>query len=214
MPMTLDPLSSSPGRAHSGLVGGGDASREPRPAEEWSTWTEAQRERLESAFEENFDLVWRTLRGLGVGVGAADDAAQQVYCVFARRMDSIEVTKERAFLVQTAVRVASNCRRTVIRQRETSGDVLDHQGASEEDPEKLLVQKQRYELLERLLDTLPSELRTIFVLFELEGQSSPEIAGLLGLPRGTVVSRLRRARAMFSEAMAELQQHLQPGGHP
>jgi len=44
------------------------------------------------------------------------------------------------------------------------------------------------------------DLRAVFVLFELEGFSTSEIAATLDLPMGTVSSRLRRARDEFQAA--------------
>lgn len=211
--MTIDADFATPATSFE-LSGDGGTVDEVHLTDGGPAWTGARYARLKSAFDAHFDFVWRTLRGLGVGAAAADDAAQQVYCVFSRKLESIEPEKERAFLVQTAVRVASNSRRTVRRQREVAHDDLPEHSIEAGDPEELLVQKQRYEALERLLDTLPDELRVVFVLFELEGFSSPSIATLLGLPRGTVASRLRRARAEFSAALARLQETAQSGGHP
>jgi len=44
----------------------------------------------------------------------------------------------------------------------------------------------------------------VFVLFELEGMTTPEIAELIGIPLGTAASRLRRARETFREAASKL----------
>ena len=49
-----------------------------------------------------------------------------------------------------------------------------------------------------MLERLPLELRTVFVLFELEGLQIRDIAELEEIPLGTVGSRLRRAREEFS----------------
>jgi RNA polymerase sigma-70 factor (ECF subfamily) len=48
---------------------------------------------------------------------------------------------------------------------------------------------------------MPFELRSVFVLFELEEVTETEIARALDLPRGTVASRLRRARKFFQDAI-------------
>jgi len=48
------------------------------------------------------------------------------------------------------------------------------------------------------------ELRAVFVLFELEEMSTPEIADLLEIPTGTVASRLRRAREEFQKLVTRL----------
>ncbi len=58
--------------------------------------------------------------------------------------------------------------------------------------------------VESILDAMPLELRAVFVLFELEQVTMAEIATLLDLPRGTVASRLRRAREHFETATRRL----------
>ena len=50
-----------------------------------------------------------------------------------------------------------------------------------------------------MLANIPESLRTVFVLFELEGMDTLEVAAHLGIPRGTVASRLRRARAQLRQ---------------
>ena len=50
-----------------------------------------------------------------------------------------------------------------------------------------------------MLESLPLDLRTVFVLYELEELTMVEIARALDLPMGTVASRLRRAREAFEE---------------
>jgi RNA polymerase sigma-70 factor (ECF subfamily) len=58
---------------------------------------------------------------------------------------------------------------------------------------------------------MESELVTVFILFELEGMSTPEIAQLLEIPVGTVASRLRRARAAFKTGAARLERTFTTG---
>ena len=60
-------------------------------------------------------------------------------------------------------------------------------------------------LLDAILNAMPEELRTVFVLFELEQLGTPQIAELLGLPRGTVASRMRRAREDFEARVQRLE---------
>jgi RNA polymerase sigma-70 factor (ECF subfamily) len=159
----------------------------------------ARRTRLEGMVARDYRLIWRLLRRLGLSPAAADDAAQQVYLIAAERLDDIHEGKERAFVYGTALRVAQGVRRK--RDRETPG--LDaHESelvARAPDPEQLVSQRRQREALDRILAELPLELRAVFVLFELEGLSSPEIAALSDLPLGTVASRLRRAREQFRE---------------
>jgi RNA polymerase sigma-70 factor (ECF subfamily) len=75
----------------------------------------------------------------------------------------------------------------------------------------LLDRKQARELLDRVLDAMPDDLRTAFVLFELEGYSGPEVAEMLEIPLGTATSRLRRARETFRESVAKIRRTLRKG---
>jgi RNA polymerase sigma-70 factor (ECF subfamily) len=155
-------------------------------------------ERLTGMAEGHFQFVWRCLRRLGVPEPGVDDAAQQVFETAARKLDRITPGSERAFLFQTAVRVASGTRRRTETRREVMDEeILDEQPSASPGPEEAAALRQRRALLDEVLDAIPVELKAVFVLFELEELSTLEIAPLLGLPVGTVASRLRRARELF-----------------
>src|SRR5258706_514128 len=70
-----------------------------------------QEGRIRALFELHYDFVWRSLRRLGVPTDAADDGAQEVFVVAARRIGDIILGAERSFLFGTAMRVASQARR-------------------------------------------------------------------------------------------------------
>src|SRR5208337_1724237 len=57
-------------------------------------------------------------------------------------------------------------------------------------------------LLDQELSRLPKQYRVVVVLCELEGKTRKEAAGQLGLPEGTVASRLARARTMLAKRLA------------
>jgi RNA polymerase sigma-70 factor, ECF subfamily len=158
--------------------------------------------RLRTIFDQNFDFVWRSVRRLGLLTQEADDATQQVFLVVARRLESIEFGRERAFLFATALRVASEVRRARTRRAEVGEDQIEERRSAPPSPEDLVDQKRKRELLDEVLDAMPEELRVVLVLFELEGMSFSDMAECLSLPRGTVASRVRRAREQF-ETLAE-----------
>jgi RNA polymerase sigma-70 factor (ECF subfamily) len=58
----------------------------------------------------------------------------------------------------------------------------------------VLAERELVRLLDRVLSQLPEELRTVYVLGEVEEFSRGEVARILELPTGTVASRLRKAR--------------------
>lgn len=155
--------------------------------------------------DDNHDLIWRWLRGLGVPEASLDDATQQVFWIAAQKLTEIEAGSERAFLLSTARGVAANERRAEARKPERPGDDVlaahvDH-GPS---PEEAASMRQRRQVLEQILASMAEELRAVFVLFELEGYTSAAIAELLGIPAGTAASRLRRAREEFQAATKRL----------
>jgi RNA polymerase sigma-70 factor, ECF subfamily len=161
-------------------------------------------ERLAALMVGQLDFVWRSLRRLGVPVSAVDDATQQVWLVLARKLPEIALGSERAFLFGTALRVASDARRRLARQREVTGvesiDAVDPAPHADE----IIDQRKARSVLDEILESLPEELRVVFILYELEEQTAAEIAELLGLPPGTVASRLRRARVEFEQVVKRL----------
>lgn len=161
---------------------------------------------LQRLVAEYLDFVWRSLRRLGVAEADCDDGCQRVWVILARKLGSIEADKTRSYVFSVVVRVASEMRRASGRRQHqyVALDELELEPAGV-DTEVLLEQKRHRELLDQVLAGLSWDLRTVFVMFELEGASSPEIADALGLRRGTVASRLRLARAEFQRGVLQAQ---------
>lgn len=154
-------------------------------------------DRLRVIVDEHGDFLWRSLRRLGVCEADLADAAQQVFLVVAARLAEIRIGCERAFLFQSALRVAANVRRTRRRRREVPEEELYERDDNAPGPESYADYRRRRAQLDAILESLSLDVRAVFVLSELEGLSMSEIAGLLGIPAGTVASRLRRARVQF-----------------
>lgn len=154
--------------------------------------------RIRQMLAQYFDLVWRTACRLGAPVGRADDIAQEVFLVAARRLEHIDADRERSFLIGVTVRLTANVRRAVSAKAELA-DALncEHHVDPAPQPDELLDQMRLRAVLDELLSLLPTEQRQVFVLSEIEGLSGPEVAAALGLPLGTVASRLHRARVRF-----------------
>lgn len=166
----------------------------------------ARRDRLEGMFRAHHELVWRTLRRLGLGPDAAADAAQQAFLIATERLSDIRPGSERAFLFGTALRLARSAYRSGRRmQLEDDMDERVHAGTRTED---LVDRNRAIALADRVLAELEPNLLTVFVLYELEGLTTPEIAEIIGKPLGTAASRLRRAREAFRSAAARLEQRI------
>src|SRR6185503_17266263 len=153
-------------------------------------------------------LVWRTLRRRGLTPDAAADATQQTFLVAAERLADIHLDSERAFLVGTALRVARSLGRKIVRwQLDEDMDQRTAEGPSALDGQTAI------ELCDFALSKVDPDLAEVFVLYELEELSSPEIAALLEIPLGTVASRLRRAREQFRAVVRRLDLAMRREGH-
>jgi RNA polymerase sigma-70 factor (ECF subfamily) len=157
-------------------------------------------------FRDHFSSLWRLVARLGVPGHCVDDVVQEAFIAASRRRADILEGQERRFLIGTAIKLSSNYRQRASVRREVSHtELLEQRPSSLPDAEQLLIEKRRRQELEEALSTLSAAHRTVFVLYELEGFSVPEIAELSGVPLGTVASRLGRARAKFSRAVTRLQ---------
>jgi RNA polymerase sigma-70 factor (ECF subfamily) len=162
--------------------------------------------------QEQFAFVWRLLRRIGVPESDADDAAQQVFIAASQRIDDIRPGSERAFLFSTALHVGSRACRGRSRKREEFGVELDEALDPAPSLDELVDRRRARELLDVMLQEMPLELRVVFVLYEIEQLTSAEIAEVVGVPTGTVASRLRRAREDFAARVERAEARRKFGG--
>lgn len=161
--------------------------------------------RLTRLVQTYFGDVWRALRRLGVADASCDDASQEVFIVVSRKLESIDPSGERQYLYGVAIRVAANFRRSHAARREQVDETaLLAEPSAVPNSEALLDEKRARQLLDQVLDAMSQDLRTAFVLFEVEGFSLQELTRMLNIPLGTVSSRLRRAREAFHQAALRL----------
>jgi len=158
--------------------------------------------RLRAAVTPHLDAVWLFVRRLGVQEADCDDLVQEAILVVAKRLADIAPGAEKSFLFSTAYKMSADARRRHKRKNEASADHLDERYDSSPDVTAALDQRRALEELDRVLEDMPLELRAVFVLHELEERTMAEIAGLLAIASGTVASRLRRAREIFSQSFA------------
>jgi len=83
--------------------------------------------------------------------------------------------------------------------------------AEAQTPESILLDRSNQQLLQDALEELPLHYREVLLLGEVEEMSYQEIAETLGIPTGTVMSRLSRARASLRGRVREKLQGAQKG---
>jgi RNA polymerase sigma-70 factor (ECF subfamily) len=166
---------------------------------------------LAKLVSDHLPFVWRLLRRCGVPPAEVDDAAQRVFLIANEKLASIRPGSERSFLIAVAMRVASHARRANQRREAAHQRFSEYQAACPA-PDGLAHLAEARDLLDRVLDGMPDDLRSVFVLFELEQLTISEVAELLELPRGTVATRLRRARMAFQVAAKSIEARTKGGG--
>lgn len=151
-----------------------------------------------------FKQVWGALRRLGVREADVADVSQKVFMTAYRKLDSFEGRSHvRTWLLGICERTASDYRRSAPVRREVATDHehLELTATDYPDVASTLGSRRLLAAAEAILDKLPEAQRTVFVLFELEDLSGPEIAEVLDISLGTVRSRLRLARETFAREL-------------
>jgi RNA polymerase sigma-70 factor (ECF subfamily) len=168
---------------------------------------EVDRARLQRMFNDHHATVWRALRRRGLPLDAAADATQETFLLAAERLVDIRPESERSFLIETALRVAHSLGRKTVRW-ELDED-MDQRASGSRDTSEARADVQ---LCDLVMSKVDPDLVEVFVLYEIEGLTSPEIAKLLDIPLGSVASRLRRAREQFRAAAARVERNLRKEG--
>ena len=91
----------------------------------------------------------------------------------------------------------------VLRLADSIDDKIDEVGPTDSDPETLLLQSVDSQMVRQALQDLPVEFREVVVLREMEGLSYKEIANVVDIPIGTVMSRLKRGRTRLHELLTK-----------
>jgi RNA polymerase sigma-70 factor (ECF subfamily) len=153
-------------------------------------------------FERFADYVPALLRRLGVRASEVPDLSQEVFSVVHEKLPTFRGdSSHKTWLCGICLRVASNHRRRAwVRRLVFFGDLDQYAAAAE--PFEQLALKERVQALDSALERLPSKQREIFVLFEVEELSMPEIAQLLGCPEKTAYTRLYAARRNLTRRLA------------
>jgi len=134
----------------------------------------------------------------------AEDLVQDAYLRAWKSFDGFHGGDGKAWLL-TIVR--NTCYTWMQRNRSselmTSFDEEMHSTSSHaSNPEALLLQSANGDLLKKALQGLPTEFREVVLMREVEGLSYREIASISGLPIGTLMSRLARARTRLQQVLA------------
>jgi RNA polymerase sigma-70 factor (ECF subfamily) len=165
----------------------------------------------------HLDAAHNLARWLVRGSGDADDVVQEACLRAFRYFGTFRGGNARAWLLSIVRTTAFRwLRKHRAQQLATEfNEQIHSEGCEAFDPEAELLRRADAQLLEQAMHHLPHRLREILVLRELEGLSYREIAEVVGIPTGTVMSSLFRARERFQHVASDLvRRQAQPKSTP
>ena len=140
---------------------------------------------------------------------AAADAVQDALIKVHRAMPRFKDGNFRGWLLRIVSNTCYDHLRSQKRQRALSLEHMIEESDfevpacdGEQNPERYAVRQEQLARLSRMIDGLPSWYRDVVVLVDVQGYDYGEAAAYLCLPRGTVKSRLSRARAQLRDKLA------------
>lgn len=157
----------------------------------------------------NLDSAYRLARGLTGNAADAEDVVQDACLRALKGIGGFAGGNARAWLLT----ITRNAAFTFL-ARKRPGDVLLTSNSEEAEraiddaidggatPDAELIARADEATLEKALASLPAHFREILLLREFNELSYREISEMTRLPVGTVMSRLARARALLSRALA------------
>ncbi len=160
--------------------------------------------RFEAQVLPHLDAAYRFARWLSQSPSDADDLVQETMLRAFRALDSLRGVDAKVWLL-TIVR---NCHRSAYTQQLRRSAVPLPDELNDEDsemivaidnPEEHAITADTGRVLDQVMAALPEEYREVLILRELEDMSYREMATLMSIPIGTVMSRLARARLALKE---------------
>jgi len=155
---------------------------------------------LEACLAECPRLAHRVALGVLRNPTEAEDVAQEAMLRAYRNFAQLrERERFRPWLVRTAWRLALDARRAAGRRERHELAAAEARG--EPEAEALAAASEFERHVAAALDALPDKLRLVMVLAAIEGYNTREVASLVGIPEGTVKTRLFRARQQMAERL-------------
>jgi RNA polymerase sigma-70 factor (ECF subfamily) len=180
---------------------GSEIERGDAVANEWLPALDAARNsevpalKFDDVYRKCFNDVCHWVRALGGPDAERDDLVQDVFLIVHRRLHTFDGKNLSGWIYQITRHRVRDFRRLLWFRLFLGSTQVDATLVSpSEGPETVLNNKQKEQLLMRLLSRLPESQRSAFVLFEIDGYSGEQIADLQNVSLSTVRARIYRAR--------------------
>ncbi len=137
----------------------------------------------------------------------AEDLVQAAYLEAIRGSGQFQgLSRPETWLFGIAINLIRNhfSRAPISRYVFESDEMLEFETTDEPSPEEAMILKRRMHALDKCIDSMPEDMRITLILVTVEDLSYHEVAETLGVPVGTVRSRLSRAREVLKKEMATI----------
>lgn len=157
---------------------------------------------ISDIYQKHASFIGRVITRL-TGYGPhVDDLLQETFIVAHKKIHTFEGrAKVSSWLYRIAANHCMHHQRSQKRRRLFKARwAHENRGSLPEQPDRALDRDQKIALVHEILEQLPFKQREVFVLYELEELQGETIAEIIGIPVGTVWTRLRKARKIFMQS--------------
>lgn len=154
-------------------------------------------------------FVFRVAYAVLLNAADAEDVVQETFLKLYRNRGWKNIENERAFLARVAWRMAVDHSPSTTRPVAFSNTVAEDfsdAASPQPGPEQVVLSADRHAIVHSMIDALPEELRVPLVLSAFEDLNSREISRVIGVPEGTVRTRLQRARQLLRQKLGALEE--------
>lgn len=154
-------------------------------------------------------FVFRVAYAVLLSAADAEDVVQETFLKLYRNRGWQNMENERAYLARVTWRIAVDRRRRTAELADshlTATLDLSSQPSPQPGPEQTLLSADQHAVVHSMIDALPEELRLPLVLSAFEEMNSRDIGRALGVPEGTIRTRLQRARQLLRQKLGALEE--------
>lgn len=167
------------------------------------------RQQLEKCIEEHGKAIYSFCRHLAGNLQEAEDLYQDTFLSAVELSDRIDYENNpKSYLLSIAAHIWQNRKRKFAWRKRIADirPIADEQdakrdGSAEMSPEEQMLDRELAEIVQKAVHTLPERLRVAVLLYYMEELSTTQIAAVMKIPKGTVLSRLYQARKLLKKEL-------------
>lgn len=165
------------------------------------------KQELEVCIDQYSKDIYSFCRNLTHNLQEADDLYQDTFLMALQLREKMEYGKNpKSYFLSIAIRIWKNKKRKFAWRKRIADTqlIVDERDtytgeSAEPSPEECIADKEKNKTIREAVDRLPEKLRIVVLLFYMEDLSTAQIAEVMKIPVGTVLSRLHQARKILKK---------------